>query len=964
MNHFQAFTFDDARLRGRRCPLRSAVRTGSNERIWFEQVEPRRLLSTFTVTSTADSGAGSLRAAITSANAAANSGGVPDIIAFALTGAGPFTIALTSALPTITDPVDIDGYSQTGAIKNSNDIDQPFNGVLRIVLDGINAPAGTNGLNIDAGDTTVQGLVIARFPGNGIRITSNSGNTITGNFIGTDITGTIDRGNGNDGIQISGVRNNRIGGTLPQHRNVISGNGSDGVEIGGTGSISNLVIGNFIGVNVTGDAALGNSSDGISVVLGATLTQIGGGTAPERNVIAANGSDGIELNGAATTGNTIAGNYIGIDLTGTLDLGNAVNGIAINASPNNLVGGTTAGHRNVVSGNEDDGVDVSNGAVGNVIQGNYLGTDAGGSADLGNRSDGISITNSTNTLVGGAAAGAGNVIGGNGSDGVKIIGAATTGTKIEGNFIGLAADGATARGNDGDGVFIQQGAAATTIGGTAVNAGNRIAFNGQNGVGLAADAGNGNAVLGNVLRGNALLAIDLSNNGITANDPAPDADAGPNRLQNFPVLTQASLAGSPTIVGTLDSAANAVFRIEFFANPAGAAIADQRQGRRFLGAVSVATDAAGHAAFNAALPGVTVAAGEFITATATATALGDTSEFAAPVVFTADGTPPIVTQVRVSGTTWLPSFVTFLQATGQGDGGYRLPATNQLASLPWIAIDQISIQFSESVNIQSNHLVLRGATVATQAVSGFAYDDATLTATWTFTSALTVDKWLIDLSAAVTDAAGTPLDGDWTNPPALGGTGDSFPSGDGTAGGAFRFRFNVVPGNVSQSGQVQSTDVIRTRNAQFRTTEMPEYSAFFDVDSSGAIQTTDLIQVRNRQFTLLPNGEPVVPFSAFSAPATMIAFPEQVAPGSTFTAPGTMSAVTMIAADATGHAPLNAEPKTLAVLATASLRVSSAPETPVSVTRLDVLQQEIPRWRNRSHRIARSISLEARPRMT
>ena len=114
------------------------------------------------VTSTADSGAGSLRAAITSANTTANVGGVPDIIAFALTGTGPFTIALTSALPTITDPVDIDGYSQSGAIKNTNSTSSPFNGVLRIVLDGINTPAGTNGLNIDAGNTTVQGLVIAR----------------------------------------------------------------------------------------------------------------------------------------------------------------------------------------------------------------------------------------------------------------------------------------------------------------------------------------------------------------------------------------------------------------------------------------------------------------------------------------------------------------------------------------------------------------------------------------------------------------------------------------------------------------------------------------------------------------------------------------------------------------------------------------------------------------------------------
>ena len=944
MNLLEKFAFDDVHLRGRSRLSRGADRTGSDERVCFEQVEPRWLLSTFTVTTTADSGAGSLRAAITSANTTANVGGVPDIIAFALTGTGPFTIALTSALPTITDPVDIDGYSQSGAIKNTNSTSSPFNGVLRIVLDGINTPAGTNGLNIDAGNTTVQGLVIARFPSNGIRITSNSGNTITGNFIGTDVTGTLDRGNGNDGVQISGVRNNRIGGTLPQHRNIISGNGSDGVEVSDAGSVSNLIIGNFIGVNVLGDAALGNSSDGISVVLGATLTQIGGVTAAERNIISANGSDGIELNGAATTGSTIAGNYIGLDLTGSIDLGNSVNGIAVNASPNNLIGGATAGHRNVVSGNEDDGIDVSNGATGNVIQGNFLGTDVGGASDLGNRSDGISILNSANTQIGGTAAGTGNVIAGNGSDGIKVIGAATTGSKIEGNFIGLAANGTTALANDGDGVFIQQGGTGNAIGGTAANAGNRIAFNGQNGVGLATDAGGGNTILGNVLHGNALLAIDLGNNGITANDPAPDADAGANRLQNFPVLTQALLAGDPTIGGTLDSAASTLFRIEFFANPVGAGVADQRQGRRFLGAVSVTTDAAGHAAFSATLPGVVVSAGEFITSTATATILGDTSEFAAPVVATAAATPPTVTQVQVSGATWLSPFLTFMQATGQGDGGYRLPATNQLAPLPWIAIDRISIQFSESVNVQSSHLALRGTTAGTKASGGFSYDSATFTATWTFTSALTVDKWLIDLSADVTDSGGSALDGDWTNPPALGETGDSFPSGDGVAGGAFRFRFNVVPGGVMQTGQVQSTDVINTRNAQFRHTLMAGYSAFLDVDSSGAIQSTDLVQVRNRQFTSLPNNEPAL-LLTFLAPASMVAYPEPGAPAS-LGATSSLPTATKLMADVTAMAAAsefsNVESAALAVFATVRPNVSQATtEGP------GVVQGEFPRWRRR-----------------
>jgi len=830
----------------------------------LEQLEPRRLLSTFTVTNTLDSGAGSLRAAITSANATANVGGVPDIIAFALAGAGPFVIAVTSALPTITDPVDIDGYSQAGAIKNANAIDKPFNGVVRINLDGIGAPAGTNGLNIDAGNTTVQGLSIVRFPGSGIRITSNSGNVITGSLIGIDITGTIDRGNGNDGIQISGVRNNRIGGALPQHRNVISGNGSDGVEVGGVGSVDNLIIGNFIGTSATGDTAIGNSSDGVSVVLGASATQIGGAATAERNVIAGNGSDGIEINGTATTDTSIFGNYIGLDLTGSIDLGNAVNGIAINASSNNLVGGTAAGQRNVVSGNDDDGVDISNGAAGNIVQGNFLGTGAGGAGDFGNRSDGISILNSANTRIGGAATGAGNVIGGNGSDGIKIIGAATTGTVIEGNFIGIAVDGTSALGNDGDGVFIQQGAAGTTIGGTAAGVANRIGFNGQNGVGLAVDAGGGNAILANVIRNNVALGIDLGADGITANDAAPDADTGPNRLQNFPVLTQAMLSGNPTISGSLDSGVNAQFWIEFFSNVAGSDPSNHGEGQRVLGSVIVMTDAAGHVDFNVPLPEVVLANGDFITATATALITNDTSEFAARIVYSADGAAPKVTQVLLGSTIWTTPFLGFLLAQNLGTGGYVVPASAQLVPLPWVALNQIKVHFSEGVVVQQADLVLHGINTPTATSNGFNYDAASFTATWTFAGALSADKWMINLSDVVTDDGGDALDGEWTT------AGSTFPSGNGAPGGSFNFRFNTLPGDANGTAVVLGDDVILTRNAQFQTTTTAAYSVFLDANGSGAILGDDVILVRNRQFTSLPAGEP----SALSAPLNALSSTE------------------------------------------------------------------------------------------
>ena len=147
-------------------------------------------VSSFTVTNTNDSGVGSLRQAILDANA--NPG--LDNINFAIPGAGPHTIQPTSGLPTITDPVIIDGYTQPGASLNTNGPGLGSNAVLKIELDGSNAGAGASGLTITAGNSTVQGLVINRFGQNGVLLGTKGGNVLEGNFIGTDVTGTVDLG--------------------------------------------------------------------------------------------------------------------------------------------------------------------------------------------------------------------------------------------------------------------------------------------------------------------------------------------------------------------------------------------------------------------------------------------------------------------------------------------------------------------------------------------------------------------------------------------------------------------------------------------------------------------------------------------------------------------------------------------------------------------------------------------------
>jgi titin len=422
--------------------------------------------STFTVTNMADSGAGSLRWAITNANA--NSG--PDTITFQISGKAPFTINLSSALPSVTDPVTIDATTQTG-----------YSGAPVVELNGASTATGSVGLQLNSGFNTVVGLAINRFRAQGIVLNGVS-NVIQGNFIGTDTTGTLVRSNGSFGIWVKSV-GNQIGGTNAAARNVISGGNNTGIYIYNTSS--NVVQGNYIGVSATGTTRLGNQNSGI-MIDGSSGNLIGGANASARNLVSGNGVSGVFLNGLGASRNVIQGNYIGTDVTGGLVVSNVNDGITVNSAPSNTISG------NVISGNTTNGVFLNGaGAVSNMVAGNFIGTDAAGKLALGNGNGGVTLTASGNLI------GPGNVISGNPPGGIFLTYGAS-GNLIQGNLIGLSAAGTSALPNGGNGISISD-ASSNTIGGSVAAARNVISGNIYNGILIVLVADASNTVCGNYI---------------------------------------------------------------------------------------------------------------------------------------------------------------------------------------------------------------------------------------------------------------------------------------------------------------------------------------------------------------------------------------------------------------------------------------------------------------------------------
>ncbi len=788
-------------------------------RVWVRNLDPRIVINTN------NSGAGSLREAITFANA--NPGA--DTISFAIPGAGPHTITISTALPQLTGAGDtIDGTTQPGA--SCGDLWAGTPHVLNIRLDGVNR--SFNGITSAGSNHLIKGLSMTRFAdailasgtssnavvqcnylglasdgsasgnsrgastfgastligglnanegnvisGNAtIAVSSGNGATamaVRGNFIGTDPSGTASRsnaggtisnqtgsatwsditrnlisGNGGDGIDlqsgdtvtpstgsiriagnyigvdrtdtarlangligidfnagtISGVV---IGGTAPEDRNVISGNNQIGIRAGPAAGVS--ILGNIIGLAANGSSVIGNNDRGI-VLNGTNNAQIGDGTEAGRNIISGQTNAGIQLNSNAAN-TSILGNYVGTDITGQIARGNA-NGIVVNTTSGTSIGNGTVGGRNIVSGNNGVGLALSGNASTVTVLGNYFGLAADGFTQIRNGTSGITLAGVSNVQIGDGSAGGRNIISGNGSGGSfdhGVFASNTTNLTFSGNYVGVAADGATVVGNSQAGIVFQSlnsqsghsnavvsdnvisgnvlggadissfdagvlgapssitftgnkvGVAADgvtpaanlghgikntnvpgsiIIGGSGVAQGNIIAHNGGAGVVSEFVSGSNAAVIGNRIYANAQLGIDIGPSGVTANDPG-DGDSGPNDLLNFPEAVRAIVSGANQLGYnfTLDAPAAANgYRIEFFASTA-ADPSGHGQGERFLGHVDI-THSGGAQTYTGTLTTLEpISIGTIISATTNRrTAEGSwdiTSEFSA--VATADG---------------------------------------------------------------------------------------------------------------------------------------------------------------------------------------------------------------------------------------------------------------------------------------------------------------------------------------
>ena len=584
-----------------------------------------------------------------------------DQIEFDIPGAGPHTIALTSVLPVVFEPVIIDGTTEPGATENTDPI--AFNAIIQIVLDGSALPTVGASDALSFGDgaagSVVRGLAINNFPDDGIEIFSDSV-TLEGNLIGLEPDGDTIASLGGTAVQLFSS-NNVVGGTAASARNVISGSGDLAIHV--ALGASNVIQGNLIGTDATGLENRSETEGSGIMIDNSPSNTVGGTAAGARNVISGSGESGLcfcnfTSDPPLATGNLAQGNFIGVDATGTTAIANGLGGAWSFHGSGNTFGGTTPAARNVISGNGGAagivmGAESALVANSNLIQGNFIGTDAAGTSAIPNLGGIQVFEGATGNTIGGLDDTAANVVSGNAGIGIQLLDSTAAGLVVTDNTIrrnrigvdltdtlaipnsldGIELAGATStdvlenriRANGFSGVFVTDtdggGAMGNTIG---LNA---ITHNGFDGVTIFGNLNVSNAIQANSIHDNDQLAIDLVADGGVSFGPdtndAFDADDGGNGLQNYPVLGAVPPAAA-SVGGTLHSEPSSPYEIALFeveaCDPSGYGEADTP-----LDSQVVTTDANGDASFsfNLASP---PAEGDLFTATARNTTTGDTSE--------------------------------------------------------------------------------------------------------------------------------------------------------------------------------------------------------------------------------------------------------------------------------------------------------------------------------------------------
>ena len=440
------------------------------------------------VTNTADAGLGSLRAALYYVTDHPGS-----VVTFNIPTSDPgysngvFNIHLTGMLPPlVSNGMVIDGSTQPG-----------YGGKPLITIDGSQILPETytsdTGLLVYSSSNQVKDVSFSGFVWNGLTFEYPyaTNNTVSGCWLGVDSTGTNPAPNAFQGILvISGSSHNTFGPS-----NVISGNAQYGVFIAGTNTTGNIVKGNFIGTDPSGEIAVPNNKSGVDISGATTGNIIGGTNAAARNVLSGNTEYGIWLSDTNTAGNLIEGNYIGTDVTGSNAIPNQLSGMFIGGgASSNTIGGANANAGNLLSGNLGYGIFMTN-AFYNVISGNYLGLNASGETALENTTVGIGMFG----ILVSNYIGAGNVISGNPNYGIELGGVDMNNDFIFGNFIGVDAAGTNAIGNQSTGIGIFDGCENMTVGGTAPGAGNVISGNNGYGIEISDPGTSNNVVLGNLI---------------------------------------------------------------------------------------------------------------------------------------------------------------------------------------------------------------------------------------------------------------------------------------------------------------------------------------------------------------------------------------------------------------------------------------------------------------------------------